>query len=440
MSDPAPRAPVARDHFPLLVIAGIALLGYVTATVIRAADRGNFADALSTYRSDPRGARGLYVFAEESGLPVHRNQRDLQILEPKAQLVMLAVDGSPDLEELLNDEDGGARRDAGFKKVATFWPSADGGVETDGGVDRREGLNALFVQPLQKEERKALLDHVARGATLLYAPSRMTGDELLQELGVTARPARSTEPVDLSPAVPSPYTAEVGTVEAPVRGFLELEPNAVPLLDDEQGAVVMALVPHGKGWVVLLTAPDLASNQWLAKEDNAQLWLSTLGHMAKGGPVAFDEYHHGFTAERSVAELATRYGLHFAIGQLLLGLCLWGAALRRFGRPRAPPEDERLAATDALSAISRIYREGKHRAYAARQILEGLLQDLAPVAGRRPQDGPKAVGASLEARGRKDLAAALHEVHVLSELATNERDLERTARAAALARRRLSGT
>jgi uncharacterized protein DUF4350 len=436
MSEPAP---VARDHFPLLVIAGIALLGYVTAAVIRAADRGNFADALSTYRSDPRGARGLYLFAEESGIPVRRHQRDLEILEPKAQMVLLAVDGSPDLEELLEDEADGGSRDGGFKTVATFWPSADGGVEEDAGTERLEGLNTLFVVPVHKDERKALLEHVAQGATLLYAPSRMKGDEILQELGVSAWPSKSTEPLDLSPAVPSPYTAEVGTVEAPVRGFLELEPNAVPLLDDEEGAVAMALVPHGKGWVVVLTAPDLASNQWLAREDNAQLWLSTLGVMSRRGPVVFDEYHHGFTAERSVAELATRYGLHFAIGQLLLGLCLWGAALRRFGRPRQPPEDERLAAADALSAISRIYREGKHRAHAAQQILKGLLQDLAPVAGRRPQDGPKAVGASLEARGRKDLAAALHEVHVLSELATTERDLERTARAAALARRRLAG-
>src|SRR6185295_6760052 len=217
--------------------------------------------------------------------------------DEKAQLVLLAVDGSPDLEELLEDEkDGGYRRDGGLKAVATFWPTPDGGAEADAG-DRldREGLNSLFVVPIHKEERKALLDHVSRGATLLYAPSRMKGDELLDELGVVAWPSKSTEPVDLKPALPSPYTAEVGMVEAPVRGYLDMAPSAVPLLDDEEGAVVMALVPHGKGQVVVLTAPDLASNQWLAKEDNAQLWLSTLGAMAKNGRVTFDEYHHGFT-------------------------------------------------------------------------------------------------------------------------------------------------
>lgn len=332
MSEPSTRAPASRDHFPLLVVAGVVLLGYVTAAVIRAADRGNFADALSTYRADPRGARGLFVFAQESGLPVQRNQRDLELLEPKAQMVLLAVDGAPELEDLLEEAlDGGAKADAGLKTIAVFWPSADGGVEEEDGGEppAREGLNALFVVPISKGERKALLDHVARGATLLYAPSRIRGDELLEELGVSARPSQSAEPVELSPAVPSPFTAEVATVTAPVSGYLDLPATAVPLLDDEQGEVVMGLVLHGKGQVVVLTAPDLASNRWLAQEDNAQLWLSTLGTMAARGTVLFDEYHHGFRSGRSVAEMASRYGLQFAIGQLLLGLCFWGTALRR---------------------------------------------------------------------------------------------------------------
>ena len=456
MSEPAapPRARAGRDHFPLLVIAGLALLGYLTAAVVRAADRGNFADALSTYRSDGRGARGLYLLAEESGLTVRRLQNDLEVLDPREQLVLLAVDGTPDLQTLLEEDDGdegaadaGAPPDAGFrsvgKAVAVFWPSADGGVETPdaGAKTGRQGLNALFVVAMSEDERKALLEHVSNGATVLYAPGITTADPLLEELHVSLRAAPGgTEPEPLAPAVPSAYTAEVNAVLAPVRAYQYLPTGAVPLLDNADGEVVMGLVPHGKGRVLLLTAPDLASNQWLAREDNAQLWLSTLGTMNRAGPVLFDEFHHGFTSERSVAELASRYGLHFAIGQLLLGLCLWAAALRRFGRPRAPREQERQAAADALSAISRIYREGRHVTHAAQQILRGLLQDLAPLAGRRAQDGARAIGASLEQRGRKDLAAALAEVAALFATAQTERDVERLARAAALARRRLTGT
>ena len=307
--------------------------------------------------------------------------------------MLLAVEVAWELRNILESAaDGGTGADAGLKTktIAVYWPSADGGVEADGGTADHEGLNALFAVPLNKDEREALLDHVAQGATLLYVPSRPQDDPAARRLGVQPARPRAPSPRTSRPRCPLRTPRRWSTVEAPVRGYLDLQASSVPLLDDEEGAVVMALVPHGQGQVLVLTAPDLASNQWLAQEDNAQLWLSTLRTMAAAGTVIFDEYHHGFRGERSVAELASRYGLHFAIAQLLLGLCLWGAALRRFGRPRAPPEDERLAAADALFAISRIYREGRHRAHAAQQVLKGLLQDLAPVAGRRAQDGPQA--------------------------------------------------
>lgn len=474
MSDAAPpSARASRDHFPLLAIAGIALLGVVGAALVRAADRGHFADALSTYRSDRRGARALYLLTEESGLQVDRVQKNLELIDPGSQLVLLGVDVKPTFKDLLSqDEDGdgvvdgeaddgdseGDGRDGGVatpadagtpeEALAAFFAlvtdagfarSADGGFALEKPPER-EGLNTLFVTSLSKDEREKLLEHVNAGNLLLYAPLRAEVDPLLQALDVTVYPGTGAEPEVLAPAMPSLFTAGVGEVEAPVLAYMSLPLAAVPLLDNDRGLPVLALVPYGRGQVVLLTAPDLASNEWLAKRDNAQLWLSLFRAMAERGPVLFDEYHHGFTSERSVAELASRYGLHFAIGQLLVGLALWAGALRRFGRPRAPPAQERLAAADALSAISRIYREGKHGAHAAAQILRGLLQDLAPIAGRRPQDGPRLVGAGLEARGRKDLAAALAEVEQLAATASTERDVERIARAAALARRRLART
>jgi hypothetical protein len=434
------RTGSSRDHFPLLFVAGIALLGFVSASLIRAAGRGSFADALSTYRSDRRGARALFLLASESGLPVSRLQKSLEVIDPGSQLVLLAIDGAPepepaDLESLFGGLDGGT-------------PSPDAGTAPSDGEDRedrdarteREGLNRLFVTGVGKEERESLLKHLDQGHTLLYAPwSAGGGDELLAALNVGLEDTGGVEAVGLVPAVPSPLTAGVERVEVPVRSYFELPDGALPLLvtDTEERLVAMALVPHGAGRVILLGAPELAANEWLGRADNAQLWLSTLGALAARGPVQFDEFHHGFTSQRSVAEFASRYGLHFAIGQLLIGLCLWAGALRRFGRPRAPPADERLAGTDALSATSRIYREGKHFAHAAQQILRGLLQDLAPLAGRRMQDGVGPVAIGLRQRGRPDLAAALADVSRSADAATSDRDVERTARAAALARRRM---
>ena len=46
-----------RDRFPLLLVTGLLLLGILGTTLIRGATRGEFADRLSTYRSEEHGAR-----------------------------------------------------------------------------------------------------------------------------------------------------------------------------------------------------------------------------------------------------------------------------------------------------------------------------------------------------------------------------------------------
>src|SRR5690606_16528240 len=120
----------------------------------------------------------------------------------------------------------------------------------------------------------------------------------------------SPEPAELKtlvPALPTPYTLGVERLEARVQGQLLLPEHAVPLLvDDKTRAVIAALVVYGEGSVLVLGAPELASNAALLRADNAQFWLSTLRVLATSGEIAFDEYHHGFTGERSIADFGAR--------------------------------------------------------------------------------------------------------------------------------------
>jgi hypothetical protein len=211
----------------------------------------------------------------------------------------------------------------------------------------------------------------------------------------------------------------------------------VPVLVDEPlGLTVAAVVPYGAGKVLVVGAPELAMNQALARADNAQFWLSALGALGSG-PYEFDEHHHGFTNERSVVDFARRYGLHFAVGQLLLGLCLWAVALKRFGRPRPPPESVRVGATDALFAMSRLYREGRHHAFAAGLITRGLTQELAQHAGLPPHAPVTSVSKGLLARGRPDLANGLRAIARNADSITDERALRELATRAAELRNRL---
>ncbi|HYO52935.1 DUF4350 domain-containing protein, partial [Archangium sp.] len=335
-----------RDRFPLLVVGGLLITAVLGTWLVRGAARGGFADTLSTWRAQPDGARGLYLLVEESGLPVVRRTADLRILQDTGSPVLLAVE----VEDAREDDPDQTALAAG----------RDEGLE-DEDVPRH-GLNRLHVPELSDTETEKLLDHVRAGGTLVYVPWGSKENRLLDALGVKLFKADTSLPMrTLVPPLSSSYTLGVERVEAKVQAYLELPAEgAVPVLEDEPlDMTVAAVVPYGAGKVLVVGAPELAMNQALARADNAQFWLSALRALGPG-PYEFDEHHHGFTNERSVVDFARRYGLHFAVAQLLLGLCLWAVALKRFGRPRPPPESVRVGSTDALFAMSRLYREGRH--------------------------------------------------------------------------------
>lgn len=419
------------DRFPLLVIGGLALLAVLAVNLLQGAARGSFADTLSTYRSEPDGARALYLLAEDKHLQVARLQTDLQAIDEHQNLMLLGVqfaEGSSEEEE-----------------NQSFWGlSLDGGTAADDDADDEEpklhkGLNQVHAGSVSSSERERLLEHVRSGATLVYVPWGHHENPLLKALDVhlwRADPKLGAR--TLVPAQPSEWTAGVERVEATVHSYLDLPGGALPiLLDEGLGEYVAGAIQYGQGTVVVIGAPALAMNEHLAVADNAQFWLSVVRAAARTAPLGFDEYHHGFTNDRSMADFAKRYGLQFAALQIILGAALWAGSLRRFGRPKKPPEDVRVGATDALFATSRLYREGRHFAHGAQVIVKQLTSELAPLAGLPAKAEPPQVVAALQQRERLELAAALSEAHYRSLRARSDADVALVASKAAAVRRQL---
>ncbi|MEW5741822.1 MAG: DUF4350 domain-containing protein [Myxococcota bacterium] len=412
-----------RDRFPLLLVGGVLLLAVLGAFVLKGARRGAFADRLSTFRSEPDGARGLFLLLQDARLPVDRTQTDLTVIEERQNLVLLGV-------SFANEH--GADNPA--------WGASDGGVPDEDDEDERaRGYNAFRSPRVTREETEKLLEFMRNGGTLIYAPASFQANPLLEALDVyLVRAEAGLDVRTLVPAQPTRYTRGVERVETKVKAFLDLPPGTVPLLiDEELDEVVVALLPWGQGRLILLGAPELATNRALGVADNAQLWLSLARTATEGATLSFDEYHHGFTGGRSMGEFAARYGLHYAFAQLMVGMAFWALALRRFGRPRAPKEELRLGSTDALFATSRLYREGRHHAHAAASIARQLAAEMALRAGVSGRSTPAEIGAALEVRGRKDLARALLDVARQATMASSEEDVREVARLAALARRHL---
>jgi Domain of unknown function (DUF4350) len=399
-----------RDRFPLLLVGLLALLAVLGVVLTAGARRGAFADRFSTFRSEPDGTRALYLVLEAQQVQVARWQQPPEDLPPGAPLALLGVPFADDaaLERL----DGGS-------------------VEAGGRAS----------EPVERKELDTLLERVHVGGTLLYAPASVRSNQLLQTLGVRLVQAPGPPGLrTLVPAQPSAFTLGVERLEAPLAASLEALPDdAVPLLVDEgQRLVVAALVPHGQGRVLVLAAPELLTNRYLALADNARFGTSLMRGLGAGQSALIDEYHHGFTSRRSMGEFAGRYGLEYAAAQLLLGLMLWALSLRRLGAAAQPARQLRVGATDALAALSRIYREGQHHGHAAACLLQGLCADLAPRAGVATASDPAEVARGLRARGRPALAQALLDLAARAGGVGSDRELLALARLAALARRMTS--
>lgn len=409
------------------MIGGLLMLAVIAGFVLKGARRAEFADRLSSYRSAKDGTRALYLLAQRAHLPVTRNQRSLEVIEGPESLLILGAQFQGETDEGAHD----------------LFEPADGGVADDDSEDIRErGFNVLRTTRISRDETDKLLQRARDGATVIVAPWGAEQSPLLSALNVTVvRAPRDLGLRTLVPAQPTPYTLGVERIEARVQSFFELPPRALPLLTDQVlHQTAAALVPWGQGRVIILGSPELAMNQALARADNAQFWLSLLRTVTRTGPIAFEEFHHGFTGERSMAEFATRYGLQFAVGQLLLGAILWALSLRRFGRATQVTEERRLGATDALRATSRIYREGRHHAYAAEIIVKEISTQLASRAGVSPTATTAQIGASLETRGLKHYSTALLELAQLAHHAGSDTDVQDVARKAALLRHQLTHT
>ncbi|HZI10892.1 MAG TPA: DUF4350 domain-containing protein [Myxococcus sp.] len=411
-----------RDRFPLLVLGVLLLTGVLGSFLVKGARRGEFADTLSSFRAQEDGSRALFLLAQESGLPVARRMADLRVLSGPGTPVLLAV-----------EVQGAHEADPDQTKLA-----ADPDSKLEDEDVPRTGFNAFRAAALDEAETEKLLAHVRDGGSLVYVPWGSKENPVLDALEVKLFKADTSLPMrTLVPALPTPYTLGVERVEAMVQAYLELPKGAVPVLEDERlDKAVAAVVPYGQGRVLVVGAPELAMNRALARADNAQFWLSALPALGPG-PYEFDEFHHGFTDERSVVDFARRYGLHFAVAQLLLGVALWAVSLKRFGRPRPPPESVRVGATDALFGMGRLYREGRHHAFAAGLIARGLTQEFALHSGLPPHSPAASVAEGLKERGRDDLARGLKAVAAQADAVSSDKDLQHLAAHAAGLRQRL---
>jgi hypothetical protein len=149
------------------------------------------------------------------------------------------------------------------------------------------------------------------------------------------------------------------------------------LASDKLGAISVER-RIGKGAVIALSDPWLASNSEIGKADNAVFLANLISeHVDRGGRVAFDEYSQGFEAPKTPLGVLPP-AVRLALGQtVLVALLALYSAGRRFGAVRPAQEaHQRRPAHEYVRAVGRLYRKAHAGGPALGLICDSFRLDV----------------------------------------------------------------
>src|SRR5688572_18132435 len=288
---------------------------------------------LTTYASDPGGARGLFEVSRRLGWPVERLlDRFEQPLDSNAVYVILR-------------------------------PPVD----------------------LTSNEVAAVLDAVRRGAGLFLVPG--FGSPFLDSLGLKLAPP---PPLGITPSddaawdtlglAPSPRWPTVvfrTTDEAPDSLVVLLEVTS--RVESDSTYPVVLGVPLERGRIAMLSHGALLSNILLRDETNAMLPVRMLEWVAPGRRprLVFAEYHQGHGSHASVMGSIRRELFATPVGRAVVHLLIAaGVLLLAVGvRPIAPRprvRTDRRSPLEHVGALAQAYGQVNATRTALRRLLRGL--------------------------------------------------------------------
>jgi hypothetical protein len=312
-------------RFDILVIAlGIALLLGV-AYFRNASQSSSTPSVYSTYDSGPRGYRALYeVLRAEGKVSIVRSERDLSLLDPSVDTLV----------------------------ISSIVPDTS-------------FVNPRPAKPLDDRDLKVLKSFVTKGGRLVVLATDIGGSEDAR-LGLPA--VHEVKDLGRAESLSPARTPGVRSVQAPTPVAFPFDVRkATPLLANAQGLIAIAY-PLGKGEVIAIAAPQIVSNRYLAKADNARFAYDVL---AGRGAVAFDERIHGYVEDKSFWDALpppVHVAIWITVGLVLLAL--FGANVR-FAPPLAvdrPDERDSAAYVEAMAGLLR-------RARAARSAIAAFADD-----------------------------------------------------------------
>lgn len=258
------------------------------------------------------------------------------------------------------------------------------------------------------EEWDAVAGWVRRGGTLIVSPGEWRDeykpetDRLWKNFSPEFQTGVFNGVINLA-AHEKPLSHDL---EAPARD--RMWDDAATILSSSAHPIVRyATVGHGS--VLLLCAPEIASNDGVAKENNLRFLVNVIGAPTK--PVWFDEFHHGYHEEANVWSHLPNSVILGLIVLGLGGLVLVWALSRRLGAPLPEPVilHERSEYVDSMATVlknanatrlvARLWRK-RARERLARELGGTVDDNLGALASSRGVDVGNQTAAFLGALDR----------------------------------------
>jgi hypothetical protein len=155
-------------------------------------------------------------------------------------------------------------------------------------------------------------------------------------------------------------------------------PDIQPLFGDRNGPVI-AVLPVGKGRLVLIADGQFASNENLGYGDNSIFLANLLARYARRGDrVLFDEFHHGEADLGGGVNMWTALGrpLQLATVQIVLAMLVAFAVVAvRFGTPVPLYRPGDRTSAEYVSSLASLYYKAGASTTALEMIYRQFLRE-----------------------------------------------------------------
>lgn len=378
------------------VIVGLLLINAASFVEIEKPPENEFAPDRSTYNGGPTGTRALFEFLQESGQRVTRWQ------EPPARLNTLAAAARPavwvvvgELRQQYSEEEihdlllwvqrGGRlvlierHADDNMLPPSAKWHFAlqPAGISpfqvapedqlwlTNGMKPATPSQPSFFLQGVEQVQSSRLASGILFGH---LDPQKEANNNEGQ-----SNTNEGTAPEDDGyPPPPVPVPVGGGVEPASPAPVVQLSTANGPLLVD---------YPHGAGRVVILSDPFIVANAGIKLADNLLLAQNLVG--AKGGLVAFDEYHQGRAASQNhlAAYFAGTPVLPIVAQLGLIVVAVMFTRSRRFGRALPLVQPDRRSKLEYVASMAELQQRSRAYDLAIENIYLRTRRALARYAG-----------------------------------------------------------